>query len=169
MLTKATLVELYRDNGLSMAEVARVLGATHATVLYWLKRHGVARRSWSESSYVKLNPNGDPFRIKQAVSASDRELSAAALALYWAEGNKSNGAVRIGNLDAGVLRLFARFLREVGGVEEDRLSIYVRVNRPFSLKPAQRYWARQLDLQPRQVHVYRHTDHRSNPAHQTSP
>ena len=151
-----------------MTEVARTLGTTHAAVLYWLRKFGIPRRSWSESTYIKLNPGGDPFHIKQRLSASDRELSAAALALYLAEGNKHNGAVRIGNLDAEILRLFARFLREIGGVVEDRLSVYVRVNRPFSLKPAQRYWARKLNLQTKQVRVYRHTDHRSNPTRQSS-
>lgn len=169
MIAEGTLRQLYCDRHLSMMEVARELKVTHATVLYWLKQYKIPRRSWSEGTYVKRNPRGDPFRIKTRLSGLERELTAAALALYWAEGNKNDGAIRIGNLDANLLRLFARFLRKVCRVEEARLTVYVRVNDPFGLKPARRYWAEQLGLPKERVLVYRHTDSRSNPTRQRSP
>lgn len=46
-----------------MMEISQRLRTTHATVHYWLKRHGIPGRSWSESTYTKLNPHEDPFTI----------------------------------------------------------------------------------------------------------
>ncbi len=168
MIERDTLLALYQGRHLSMAETAHTLGTTHATVLYWLKRYGIARRSWSESTYVKLHPDGDPFQITSRLTRTQQELTAAALALHWAEGSKKRDRVQIGNLDAEVLQLFAQFLRQIGGVEEDKLKVYVRVNQPFPLGRARRYWARKLALPARQVRVYRHTDSRSEPTRQTS-
>ncbi len=151
-----------------MAEIAKEARTTHATVLYWLKKHNSTRRSWSESAYVKLNKNGDPFKIPQQLTRQQWELTIAGLMLYWAEGSKSAQAVRLANLDGRMLQLFARFLREVCHVEEKRLSVYVRVHRQFPIHAAKRYWARLLRLSASQVLVYPHTDLRSKAERQWS-
>lgn len=161
MISEDVLIELYCKCQLSMAEVASKLRTTHATVLYWLKKHEITRRSWSESTYAKLNRNGDPFKIPEHLSNEQRELMVAGLLLYWAEGSKLRGSTRIANLDHRMLTLFARFLREVCHVEEKRLSLYVRVYRQFSLSEAKRYWSQLLSLAPSQVFVYQHSDKRS--------
>jgi hypothetical protein len=151
-----------------MAEIAGYLQTTHATVLYWLKRHGIARRSQSESAYVKQNPAGDPFRIPAQLSSRQQELLAAGLLLYWAEGTKTTPAIQLVNLDSRVLQLFAAFLREVCGVDERRLRVYVRLHEGFSVSGAQSYWSRVLKLPPEQVFVYPHRDRRSEADKQRS-
>ena len=35
-------------------------------VRYWMSKYGIKRRSWSDATYVKRNPNGDPFRFKKS-------------------------------------------------------------------------------------------------------
>ncbi len=93
----------------------------------------------------------------------------AGFLLYWAEGSKMEGTMRIANLDARMLQLFARFLREVCHAQERRLRVYPRVSRECDLVAARRYWARLLKLPSDQVHVYPHTDTRSLASRQWSP
>ena len=119
-----------------MMEVAKELQATHAQVYYWLRKHGISRRSWSGSAYIKQNPNGDPFKIPTKMSSYQRELLRAGLLLYWAEGNKGKNAIRLANLDSRMLILFLEFLREVCSVDEERIRVYVRVHKKFSLDNA---------------------------------
>lgn len=161
MLKKQILKTLYCGRQYSMMEVAQKLNVTHATVLYWLKRHGITRRSWSESTYVKLNPRGDPFTILSTFSNQQHKLATAGFLLYWAEGAKSRDATRLGNLDPRMLQLFLKFLREICHVREERLRVSVRVHRRFPLRRARAYWARTLRLPPTRIFVYRHTDQRS--------
>ena len=168
MLDRTKLEELYCDRRLSMMEIATQLGVTHATVLYGLKKHRIARRSWSESTYAKLNPSGNPFAIRTRLTNQQRELMVAGLLLYWAEGKKPGGAIQIANLDGRMLQLFVRFLRQVCQVDERRLRVYVRVHKQFRLAPARRYWAELLTLPAAQVMVYPHTDERSDVSKQWS-
>jgi len=161
MVAENDLKHLYCAQRLSMAGVAKRLRTTHATVLYWMKRYGIPRRSWSESTYTKLNPEGDPFRIVNTLTQAQQELLNAGLLLYWAEGSKRKGVVHLGNLDVRMHQLFLRFLREICAVDEQRLRLSVRVHRQFSLRTARRYWSKELRLPLSQVLVYRHTDTRS--------
>jgi hypothetical protein len=168
MIQGQLLEELYYHRRLSMTEVAQRLKTTHATVLYWLKKHGMPRRSWSESIYAKQNPGGHPFIIPAVLSVRQRELARAGFLLYWAEGAKSREATRLANLDPRMLQLFLKFLREVCGVSEARLRLSVRVYKQFSLRAAKAYWARTLRLPASRVFVYRHTDQRSRHVRQRS-
>ena len=167
-MVKAELRKLYCGQRLSMMEIARRLRRTHATVLYWMKKHQVPRRSWSESSYCKQNPGGDPFTIPRKLSTRQRELTTAALLLYWAEGSKNSWAMQLANLDARMLQLFMKFLRVVCHADERRVFVYVRVHRQFSVKAARTYWAGLLWLPASRIFVYPHTDQRSQASKQWS-
>lgn len=168
-MRETLLKRLYQQKRLSMAEIAQRLGTTHAAVLYWMKKHGIRRRNWSDSAYIKQNPDGDPFSIPRRLTKQQQQLLVAGLMLYWAEGSKAPGTVKLANLDHRMLRLFARFLREVCRVAPTRLSVYVRVHKAFDRETAHRYWAEQLGLSLKQVFVYPHTDRRSQEATQWSP
>jgi len=84
MLRKELLREYYYSRKLSMFDVAKVFAVTPATVIYWMKKYNLGRRSSSESAYVKQNPDGDPFKIKDKLTDKDRELLLSGLMLYWA-------------------------------------------------------------------------------------
>lgn len=169
MIDETKLRQLYCDQKLSMAQIAAALGTTHATVLYWLKKHGVARRTWSESTYAKLNAERDPFTIPETLTPRQQALLQAALMLYWAEGSKAPGRLRITNLDHRMLQVFAAFLRQVCHINEKRLRLYVRVYETFDKRAAKSYWVKLLGLPTSQVFVYPHLDRRSKPSQQWSP
>lgn len=155
---------------MSAAEIATDLKTTFPKVLYWIKKHGIPIRSCSERTYVKLNPDGDPFHPKTSLSPKERELFLMGLAVYWAEGSrKSPCNVQVVNMDHRMLQLFARFLREIVRVDESRIRLDVRVYHGFDKDKARRYWCRALDLKPNRVFVCPHIDQRSNPRQQWSP
>lgn len=167
-MIKEKLRELYCDRRLSMMEVANESRTTHAKIYYWLRKYGISRRSWSDSAYAKQNPKGDPFTIPEKFSYHQQELLKAGLLLYWAEGNKGKDAIRLANLDWRMLVLFLEFLREVCYVREERIYVYVRVQKEFSLDDARQYWANILHLPMSRISVYPHTDKRSKLTHQKS-
>lgn len=47
------LREQYEMRGRSTGEIAIETGTTDAAILYWLKKHGIARRSTSQARAVK--------------------------------------------------------------------------------------------------------------------
>ncbi len=144
-----------------MTEVANELDVTQATIFYWLKKFDIPRRSWRDSSYIKQNPQGDPFSIPKRFSFKEKELLIAGLLLYWAEGSKGKGAIRITNLDHRMLKVFLNFLREVCRVDDNRLFLYVRVYKEFSLDEARKYWHNFLNIPSQKIFIYPHTDTRS--------
>ncbi|MDO8525921.1 MAG: hypothetical protein Q7S07_05490 [Candidatus Omnitrophota bacterium] len=145
-----------------MMEIANRLNVTHATINYWMKKYAILRRSCSESAYLKINSGKNPFKLKKRLNKKENELLLTGLVLFWAEGSKAfRGSIQLANLDHKMLEIFAKFLREICGIQENKLRLYVRVYKRFDINSAKRYWARKLKMSPRRVFVYPHTDTRS--------
>ena len=161
-ISKSMLNRLYYKKMLSMQDIASELRSTFPTVRYWMKKHNFSRRSNSDSAYFKANPEGDPFSIKKRLNKDEKDLMLTGLMLYWAEGSKSaKGSIQLANLDHRMLQIFVKFLREVCNIYEEKIRLYVRVYRKFNRKNAKRYWVQKLDISPKKVFVYPHTDTRS--------
>ena len=78
--------------------------------------------------YLKHNPHGDPFTVKQITSMSDSKLFGLGIGLFWGEGNKADRhAVRLGNTDPALLRTFMTFLIELFGVDKDDLRFSLQI------------------------------------------
>jgi hypothetical protein len=161
-MDKDKLHRLYNIKKLSMVDIARKLKVTHAKIYYWFKKYKIERRSRRESSYVKQNPNGDPFKIKEKLNNKERELLISGLMLYCAEGHRTNRySIQLANLDHRILKVFAKFLREICGVHQDKMDLYVQVYKEFNRNTARDYWSRVLRIPKPQIFVYPHTDKRS--------
>ena len=169
MINKKLLHDLYCNKRLSMVQVADKLKIMPRKVEYWLKKYNIPRRSRSESAYIKQNPNGDPFKIKRNLNKNEKELFIAGLMTFWAEGSRKNKhSVRLANLDHRMIQLFLKFLRELCGVKEDKISLYVRLYKNFDKNKAQLYWSKLLIIPKSQVYIYAHTDKRSKISKQWS-
>lgn len=145
-----------------MEEVAKVLSVTPATVIYWMERHKLKRRSRSEGAYVKHNPHGDPFRIKKRLTSKERALLISGLMLYCGEGHRRNKhSIHLANLDHRTLKLFIEFLRNICGVDKNKISLYVQLYRSFDKSEARDYWSKILTIPKTQIGIYTHTDKRS--------
>jgi len=139
-----TLSRLYTNERLSMAEIATRLRCSGSTVVYWMNEHRLSRRSRSQATEFKRN-RIDPFILKESLTLEEDRLKSLALGLFLGEGNKRDiTAVRLGNSDPLILRLFTRFLREVCGVDEKRLRLSLLVHPDLNIEETERFWSRQL-------------------------
>lgn len=146
MLQINRIKQLYGE-GKSAAEIGENLDMSWRKVIYLMDKHGIKRRSRSEAIYCKHNPKGDPFKIKQNLSPEQERLKAISLGLYWGEGSKYNPiSIRIVNSDPALLKTFIRFLREVCGVNPEKIKVWVTVHSDVSIKKTQYYWSKQLAI-----------------------
>jgi len=134
-----------REQGLDYEEIADALGVSKGSVSLWVRdmprpphlsyeesrkrsAEGV-RRYWAVEA-----PRREAVRQAMIAAAaeeigelSDRELLIAGSVAYWCEGTKGRPRRRSDlvvfiNSDAGLIRIFLRFLK-AAGVERDRLTL----------------------------------------------
>lgn len=87
-----------------MAEIASNLNCSVHKVVYWMDKYQIKRRSYSEAVYLKLNPNGDPFKIKQKLTSWDNFLLGLGIGIFLGEGNKVvHQSLRVANSDPYIL------------------------------------------------------------------
>ena len=67
-ISKESLIKLYLTEGNSVAVIARQLRCSENKVNYYLKKHGISKRTISEAAYLKHNPAGDPFLEKKVLT-----------------------------------------------------------------------------------------------------
>jgi transposase-like protein len=84
LLSKELLKDLYHEQKLSMAQIARQLGCSTNKVAYWMTKYGLARRDIREAIYQWHNPDGDPFHVKtiKTERRTPTVLSGAG-SVYW--------------------------------------------------------------------------------------
>jgi hypothetical protein len=168
-MDKITLKRLYINDKLSMMDIAQRLGVSHAKVYYWFKKYKIKRRTLSEGAYVKQNPLGDPFKIKEKLNKEEQALFISGLTLFCAEGSRNNKhAVQLANLDKRITRIFVGFLRKICGINNDKINLHVQLFRGFDKNTAIEYWERALFIPRAQIHISAHTDTRSKPEKQVS-
>lgn len=137
---------LYRK-GKSTAEIGKELGISWRKVIYLMDKHGIKRRSRSEAIYCKHNPNGDPFKIKKQLTPEQERLKALALGLYWGEGAKYNPiSIRITNSNPFLLKTFIKFLREICGVNPQKIKLWLTVHSDTPIEMVEQYWSQQLNI-----------------------
>jgi transposase-like protein len=137
---KEQLEQLYLRERLSMAEIANKLNCSENKVVYWMNRHEISRRSWDEASYIKHNPDGDPFEIKELETDEEHGLFQLGIGLYIGEGTKNNRDVRLANTNPQVIRTFLRFLREICQVDESKIFAWLNIFDDTDLHQAQTFW-----------------------------
>jgi len=135
-----------------MKEIADQTDWSYHQVTYWMDKHSILRRNWSESAYLKHNPNGDPFNIKELKNKEDFRIFHIGIGLYLGEGDKkTNHAVKLANSDPKILKLFLRFLREICGVKESKIGFELNIFNDVNLKNALDFWMRSVGFQRPQL------------------
>jgi hypothetical protein len=87
-----------------------------------MDKYEIKRRTRSDTIYLKLNPFGDPFSIKQEMNLQEMFLLGLGLGIYWGEGEKAlKHAIRVANSDPYVLISFSSFLKSICGVKEEKI------------------------------------------------
>jgi len=155
-MDEATLRSLYLEKGLSAKQTADRLGVPEAKVVYWLRKYRIPKRSRSEALYLRINPEGDPFKIKAELSSAEEKLKAAGLLLWVTEGSvKDKESVGTSNSDPALITLFVEFLLRVCGVEKSRIRMRVLYypNMEMSVDEVREFWAQATGLDQAQIKI----------------
>ena len=88
------------------------------------------------------------FSLKSKLSPEERKLKVIGIILYWGEGYKATKAIGVdfANSDSSMIFIFLKFLREVCGVNEDKLRIYLYCYSNQNIDKIRRYWSRLLKV-----------------------
>jgi hypothetical protein len=136
-----------------MMQISAKLGCSSNKVTYWMDKHGLQRRSISEASYTKANPNGDPFTIKPIETMEEAELFGLGVGLFWGEGAKtSKHSVKLGNTDALLLKSFMKFLTTFYGINKNDFRFSLQIFTDLDHKKVLNYWTKELDVHPWQFY-----------------
>ncbi len=138
---------LYSYEKLSAKEIAVRLKCAPSTVDYWLNKLKVKKRSISEASYLKHNPNGDPFSLRHLSKPKDYFIFGLGLGLYWGEGTKSNiSSIRLGNTDPDLIQHFILFLKKIYNIDQRKLKFGLQIFSNMDSGKALKFWMSKLQV-----------------------
>ena len=111
-----------------------------------MREYGLERRSPAETNniaYIKQEPC---YRLKEHLTSEEEKLKVAGIMLYWAEGYKNlgkqirGGTVDLANSDPEMIKLFIKFLREICGIDENRLKVHLYCYANQNIDSLKKYW-----------------------------
>ena len=130
---------LYWKDNLPVKEIAKDLQVSLWSLYDFMERNNIPRRSYSEANYL-VNKDKPVFRIKESLSGLEQRLKIAGIMLYWAEGTLKGTTVDFANSDPEMIKVFLKFLRNVCGVDERRLRIYLYCHSYCDVERLKAYW-----------------------------
>ena len=134
-----------------MQEIAYFLGCSLHKVAYWMEKHHIKTRTRSDATYLKRNPNGDPFRFIPLRDSREAQLFGLGLGLYWGEGTKANkNSVRLGNTDPHLIKRFMDFLIRFFSIKKDDLYFGIQIFTDINPKQAMDFWVKELKIKSSQ-------------------
>jgi len=149
VLNRDRIEELYWKKKYNIREVANSLGVSFWSVYNFMNKYKIARRGRSEVNYV-VNKYRPQFMLKNNLSFDEESIKIAGVMLYWAEGTLKGNTVDFANSNAEMVRFFLRFLREVCGIKEKRLRIYLYAYPYQNIETLKLYWYRVTGIPLRQ-------------------
>jgi len=152
-LTEKKLRDLYLINKKSVADIARIFKCSERGINYWFKKYNIPKRTISEAIYIKCNPTGDPFKFIYPKDSEEAKLFGIGIGLYWGEGNKANkNAVRLGNSDSNLIRIFINFLIKFFNIDKKDLKFHLHIFSDIDIEEAYDYWIKELKITKKQFY-----------------
>lgn len=147
-LSKNLIRHLYYKEGLSTIEIAAKLNVTPWVVLKFMKKNNLPRRSFKQANTKRFEKKPITFLLKKRLSRKEKELKIAGIMLYWAEGGKAipENGVDLANSDPKMIKLFLRFLRDICGIDEKRLRVYLYCYADQDIDAIRKYWQQITDI-----------------------
>lgn len=169
-----------RKRGMSYGEISERTGVGKGTLSIWLRglplstaaRSRIAARTdhARKANLARFNvtrsrricqEDEEAFAQGKAALAplGSSGLLLAGIALYWGEGTKRSlpgkGYLSFANTDAGMIRLYMRFLRESLNVQDVRIRAGIHAYPSIDDKAVRRYWARITGLPENRFYIVR--------------
>jgi hypothetical protein len=136
-----TVRNMYESQNLTVKEISERLGLSFWKVYSFMNKHEITRKNRVLASFnaYKSKPQ---FEIKRSLTETDTNLKIAGLMLYWAEGTLLGNTVDLANSNPEIIKIFMRFLREICGVKEERLRIYVYAYEHQDITSIMHFWSK---------------------------
>jgi len=148
------IVDLYVSGKLSEAQIAKRLSIAPKHVRRALNVRKVTRRTRSEAiRYLYITKfDKKPFELKKGLSKREHALKIAGVMLYWGEGSKKGNTVALANSDPSMVSVFMRFLRDICGIDKDRVRATIHYYGDHDPKELLSYWSRITRIPPAQFY-----------------
>lgn len=130
---------LYWDKEYNVEEIAKKLNISVWSLYNFMCRNNISRRSRSEVNYV-VNKDKPQFKIISDLSIKEEKLKIAGIMLYWAEGTLKEGIVDFANSNPEMVKIFLKFLRDICGIKEERLRVYLYSYTYHDIDAVKLYW-----------------------------
>jgi predicted DNA-binding protein YlxM (UPF0122 family) len=120
-------VRLLYKEGLSVRELSEKFEMSLDAMFYIFRKHQIPRRSASERNQTFFERKANSFRLKDNLTEKEKNLKTAGIMLYWGEGSQWQGEkiVDFANSKPEMVKVFLAFLRQVCGIDEKKLRIYL--------------------------------------------
>lgn len=140
------LKKLYIKDELSAPVIAQRMGESLDAVYYAMRKHKIKRRDPSENGRILFSRKPLSYTLRKATSKELQQLKLAGTLLYWCEGYKTGRShgVDFANCDVAMLKLFMLFLRNVCGIDENRLRIFIYCHSNSNVEEIKRFWSKEL-------------------------
>jgi hypothetical protein len=128
-LDENVIVKMYMEDKLSAMQISELMHLSVSKIVRVLEVNNIAKRSISEA-ITELNItkfHKVPFRLKPYLSPVENDLKITGIMLYWGEGAKTGGTVKLANSDPEMVRVFLLFLRKICGIEEKRMKMIIHM------------------------------------------
>ena len=118
--------KLYYDKQLSIKKIANECNISVNALTYFMRKHNLKRRTPSENSKINFDKKELSFK-EGVVNDRNKELVAFGIALYWAEGYKTekSSGIDFANSDPSLVKIFLSFLRTLYMPNEKRFRVYL--------------------------------------------
>ncbi|MCF7865749.1 MAG: hypothetical protein K9M11_04585 [Candidatus Pacebacteria bacterium] len=151
----------YREEGMSILEIANILGVSKASVSLWVRSvvlnkdqkytlklkntdfEVIERRRQSRLKNEDLKrQNIIDAAEKEIQNLDKKDLRVAGVMLYLAEGGKTQrGLVRFSNSNPQVIKLMMKFLQDVCDVPKGKFKGHIHTHSQVQVFEAEKYWS----------------------------
>lgn len=138
---------LYKE-GLSVRELSEKFELSLDAMFYVFRKYKIPRRSASDRNKVFFERKSTSFKVKENLSENERNLKIAGSMLYWGEGSQWEGEkiVDFANSKPDMVKVFLAFLRQVCGIDEKKLRVYLYAYADQDIKKITNFWSKLTNI-----------------------
>jgi len=140
-LNPIEIKELYWNKNYKVNEIAEKLNISFWKLYNFMDKNNISRRNRSEAGFL-LNSLKPQFKTKENLTIAEEKLKIAGIMLYWAEGTLRGNTVDFANSNPNMIKIFLKFLRQICGISEERLRVYLYAYSHCDLEKIKKYWSK---------------------------
>ena len=141
MIQKTEIEKLYNCKKYTIDDISRRIKISYWALYNFMRKYNIQRRGRSEAGF-NFNRTKPQFEIKSGLYFAEEKLKIAGIMLYWAEGTLNGNTVDFTNSNPEMIRIFLKFLREICGVSEERLRVYLYAYSHKNINKIKQYWSK---------------------------